>query len=70
MIEILKELAARFAGFDLQQRRFNQGWPKPYRARILVNKNENAAYRLTAYGDSLEAAVARLYGDVCKVDGR
>lgn len=70
MIEILRELTARFAGFDLQQRRFNQGWPKPWRARLLVNKNENAAYRITVFGDSMEAAVARLYGQVCRMDGR
>ena len=69
MIEILRELSGRFSGFDLQYRR-DAGWPKPWRARLVANKNERAEYRLCAYGDSCEAAVARLYGAMCKVDGR
>ncbi len=70
MIEILHELSSRFSGFDLQYR--NTGWhtnAKLWRARLRTNKNERSDYRITSYGDSMEAAVARLYGELCRRDG-
>ncbi len=71
MMEILRELAGRFSGFDLQYRRcLGAGWKKAWRARLVVNKNERDEYRLCAFGDSAEAAIAWLHAEVYRRDGK
>ena len=55
----------RFHGFDLQRR---NDWPRRWRARLRVNKNEREDYRLIAWGDTAEQAVRELQFKVLELD--
>lgn len=54
----LTELGKRFQGIDIQFRRHCPiGWESTWRIRVLASKNERDDYRITAFGDSFDAAV-------------
>lgn len=63
----LASLALRFRDVDVQSRRWAPGssWPRQWRARIGGCLRE---YRLTAWGDDIESAVAGLVAAVARVD--
>jgi hypothetical protein len=68
----LDELSSRFLGVDIQYRRDSggctAGWPAQWRARLLTSKNERSAYRVVAYGKTLELAVLALSELVNRID--
>lgn len=64
----LQAISARFAGVDLQFRRFQDRWPFKWRARIRTNTSVLAHYRLTAYADTAAAAAVSLHVQMCAVD--
>ena len=71
LINCLELLARRFNGVDLQARPPEPAaWPKRWRARIVTTKNERAAYRLTAWGDTVEEVAAALQTQVDQLDNR
>ena len=66
-LERFEALAHRFLGVDLQSRRVTCGgggpgcfWPARWRARLVTSKNEHSDYRLTAYGETADAAMVEL----------
>lgn len=60
--DALEYLTRRFSGVDLQSRRTSQpsSWPRRWRARLVTNKNERDAFRLTAWEDTADEAVVSL----------
>ena len=52
----------RWNGVDIQFRRGGTGWPKPYRVRVMPNKNERADYRVTVFCDTLDEAIKAAHG--------
>jgi hypothetical protein len=56
----IEALARRLAGISLDYRRFGTDWPQPWRARMVANKNERDYFRLVAYGETAQEALANL----------
>lgn len=66
--EALQTLAGRF---DIDLRFRTEGWgkgPARWKVRILTNKNQDEAFRLTAYGITALEAVAAISGMVTVVE--
>lgn len=64
-VEQIERLSNRWSGFSLEKR-FD--WVKPWRAKIIPNKQERQDYRLTEYGDSPYEALTALEESVKEVD--
>jgi hypothetical protein len=64
----LGKIGRRFQGVDLQYRREGTGWPEQWRARLFASKNERYDYRLVAFGETADAAVAALVTLVADAD--
>lgn len=48
-------------GIDIQRRRDGTNWPKPWRVRLIWTKNERANFRVIAFGDTMEEALAAMW---------
>jgi hypothetical protein len=51
-------LGERFAGVSVEYRKRADTWPKPWRVTVIADKNERGVYRIVAWGDTAEAAIA------------
>jgi hypothetical protein len=63
-LETLSDIGNRFLGVSLDFRRAGTDWPAPWRARLVAAKNERADYRVEAFGESAESAIAGLWSKV------
>lgn len=52
----IESIAKRFAGADFQYRsQISMDWPKHWRIKMVVSKNERSEYRIVEFGDDLES---------------
>ena len=68
-IKQLRAIGSRFSGLRLDDRRdISETWPKRYRLKLVCSKNRNRAFRITAWGDTLEAVVSEMSESIARED--
>ena len=66
----LEWITGRFYGFDLQYRRYGTTWIAPWRATVVVSKNERSQYRIETFGTTPSEAIDALVSEVRALDGQ